>query len=666
MTESGAHAFALIRRRQFGEELDISVALQTGAGRNQAAHDHVLLQAAQIIDLPGDGRFGENAGGLLEARRGDERVSGKRRLGDAKEQRTAGSGTSTIVNDAIVFLAEAELIDLLFEEERRIAHVFDFHPAHHLTNDRLDVLVVNIHALQPVDFLNRIDQVSLRVLFAEDGEDIVRVERPVNEGLAGSHVFAFLHVDVDAARNGVFLRRLAIFAFDVDLALALGDFAVLHDTVDFADDRGILGLASLEEFDNARQTAGDVFRLRGFARDLREHVAGLDFITIDDHQVSARRHQVLLRAAACATDVDGGLMLFITGRQRNDELRKTSDFVHLLFDRDTGLQVLELHGTCRFGEDREGVGIPLDHRLTERDRLTIFDLEARAVYDVVPFFFAALFVDNGDQAGAVHRDDLLTAALDHLQVDKLHEAIVASLDFRLFGDASGGAADVERAHRELRARLADGLRGDDADRFAHLNEAPGGEVAAVAASANTAPGFASEHGANLHAFDAGRLHGIGQLFGDFLVDLDDHVAFVVFDLLERDAADNAVAQRLDFDAGFENRFNVNSVGRAAVEFVDDHVLSNVDEAAREVAGIGGFERRVGQTFTSAVRRDEVFQHGEAFAEVRSDGLLDDFARGLGHQTAHTGKLPDLLLRTSSARVRHDVDRIDHALLVLLL
>src|SRR4029077_3767044 len=232
------------------------------------------------------------------------------------------------------------------------------------------------------------------------------------------------------------------------------------------------------------------------------------------------------------------------------------------------------------------VGIPLDHRLTERDRLTVFDLEARAVHDMVAFFFAALFVDNGDQAGAVHRDDLLAAALDHLQVDKLHEAIVTGFDFRLFGDASGGAANVERAHRELSARFADGLRGDDADRFAHLNEAPGGEVAAVAASANAAPGFASEHGANLHAFDTGRLHGIGQLFGDFLVYLDDHVAFVVFNLLERNTTDNAVAQRLDFDAGFENRLDENSVGRAAVEFVDDHVLCNVHETAREVAGIG--------------------------------------------------------------------------------
>ena len=42
------------------------------------------------------------------------------------------------------------------------------------------------------------------------------------------------------------------------------------------------------------------------------------------------------------------------------------------------------------------------------------------------------------------------------------------------------AADVERTHGELRAGFADGLRGDDADRFAELDDLAGREVAAVA------------------------------------------------------------------------------------------------------------------------------------------------------------------------------------------
>ena len=91
---------------------------------------------------------------------------------------------------------------------------------------------------------------------------------------------------------------------------------------------------------------------------------------------------------------------------------------------------------------------------------------------------------------------------------------------------------------------------------------------------------------------------------------------------------------------------------------DDDVLRHVDETARQVARVGGLERRVGQTLARAVRRDEVLQHREAFTEVRRDRRLDDFARRLGHQAAHAGELADLLLRAARAGVGHDVDRVE--------
>ena len=205
----------------------------------------------------------------------DERIRRERRLGDAEEQRTAGCGAFALGDDAVVFLAEAELVHLFVEQERRVADVFDLHPAHHLANDGLDVLVVDVDALQAVDLLNRVHQVGLRVLFAEDGQQVVRVERAVDQRLARLDALAFLHVDVHAAEDGVFLLRSAVFAFDVNLAHALADFAVLHDAVDFADDGGVARLAGFEELDDARQTAGDVLGLGGLARNLREHVAAV-------------------------------------------------------------------------------------------------------------------------------------------------------------------------------------------------------------------------------------------------------------------------------------------------------------------------------------------------------------------------------------------------------
>src|SRR5216684_4025234 len=146
---------------------------------------------------------------------------------------------------------------------------------------------------------------------------------------------------------------------------------------------------------------------------------------------------------------------------------------------------------------------------------------------------------------------------------------------------------MEGTHGELRARFADGLRGDDANGFAEFDHASGGKVAAIAKRANAAAGFAGEHRTNAHAFDTRALHLVGKLFGDLLVHIDNDRALEVLDLVERNAAHDAVAERLDFDAGFDDGFDKDAVAGAAIAFVDNHVLGDVDEAAGEIAGIGG-------------------------------------------------------------------------------
>ena len=74
-----------------------------------------------------------------------------------------------------------------------------------------------------------------------------------------------------------------------------------------------------------------------------------------------------------------------------------------------------------------------------------------------------------------------------LRVADADEAVVARLERALLDLAARRrAADVERAHRELRARLADRLAGDDADRLADVDLVAAGEVAPVALGADAA------------------------------------------------------------------------------------------------------------------------------------------------------------------------------------
>ena len=73
----------------------------------------------------------------------------------------------------------------------------------------------------------------------------------------------------------------------------------------------------------------------------------------------------------------------------------------------------------------------------------------------------------------------LGLALGHAGLEQLLDARQAGGDVQ-----AGDAAGVERPHGQLRAGLADRLRGDDADGLADADQVAGREVAAVADAAD--------------------------------------------------------------------------------------------------------------------------------------------------------------------------------------
>src|SRR5205807_10316494 len=121
-------------------------------------------------------------------------------------------------------------------------------------------------------------------------------------------------------------------------------------------------------------------------------------------------------------------------------------------------------------QDGRDVRVPDHQLLAGLDPLAVRNHHRGAVRNLVLLFFAPLRIDNGDLAvalegheagvafGVLHRDGVDVAVLDG--------AFGAGLDIVLDVRRRCDAARVERAHRELRTRLANGLSGDDADRQA--------------------------------------------------------------------------------------------------------------------------------------------------------------------------------------------------------
>src|SRR3990167_1459320 len=222
------------------------VRAQAGARGDQATHDDVLLEAAEVVDAPVDGRLGQPLRGLLERRRRDDRLGRQRALRDAEQERIALGRLATTDDHALVLLLEDVLLDVLVDEEVRVARIRDAHAAQHLANDHLDVLVVDAHALEAVDLLDLAHQVLRGRALAEDLEDVVRVRRTIHQRLARADAVAFADGQVLALRDQV-LARIADLGNHEHLALALGVLAEVHGAVDLADDRVILRLARLEQ-----------------------------------------------------------------------------------------------------------------------------------------------------------------------------------------------------------------------------------------------------------------------------------------------------------------------------------------------------------------------------------------------------------------------------------
>ena len=528
---------------------------------------------------------------------------------------------------------------------------------------------MDAHALQPIDLLNRVDERLGERVFAEHAQGVVRIGRPVHQRLARSHVVSLAHADVLTARDQIF-ACVADVGRDDDLAFALGILAERDHAFDLAQDRIFFRFARLENFYHARQSAGDVLTLGGLARNLRQHVAGLDVLPRADVQVRADRQRVAgvqtagqLGRLAGVVVLDGHARPLVRVAELDDDARgQPGALVHLLLHGGV-VDVAEFDLATDLGQDRHRVRIPLGDQIVRLDLGTVLLLQLGAIHHRIAFALplAAGFqhLDHGDLAVAVHRHQVAFAVHDRLQVDVAQHAGVADRERGLLGAPAGGAADVEGTHGQLRPRLADGLRGDDADRLADVHHAATSQVAPVAARTQPALRRTRQRRADLDTLDAGFLDVCDAIFVDFLVGLDQHlVGERVADVVHRHAAQDALAQAFDDLAAFDQRRHLDAVDRAAILFADDRVLRHVHQAARQVAGVGRLERGVGQPFARAVRGDEVLQHRQPLAEVGGDGRFDDLAGRLRHQPAHPGELPDLLRAAARARVRHHVDRAE--------
>src|SRR6185312_16314901 len=259
-------------------------------------------------------------------------------------------------------------------------------------------------------------------------------------------------------------------------------------------------------------------------------------------------------------------------------------------DRDARDDLLELHDAVGVGEHGKAIRVPFGQAVAALDVRALVHLQTRAVHDAVRGALLALGVGDQDLHVAAHRDQLAVGVLDDVAVHDLDLAVIRRLDLGRARDLRR-AADMEGAHGELGARLADRLRRDDADGFADVHRRTAREVAAIALAAHALGKVAGQHGAHAHLLDLGLLDLLGEILGDFLVALDDHLTRLrMLDVFRRGAAEDALAERRDDLAAVDLGLDGDTLLGAAIFGRDDAVVRHVDEAAGEIARIRRLER----------------------------------------------------------------------------
>ena len=532
------------------------------------------------------------------------------------------------------------------------------------------MLVVDLHALEPVDVLDLVDEVLGQRLDAHHAQDVVWHRVAVHQRVAALDVVALLDADGLALGQQIFgrLGRFVVRTND-NAPFGLVVLAELDAPVDLADDGEVLGLARLEQLGDARQATGDVAGLRRPLGNAREHVARVHLGARLDRQDRVDRKQVARLHPVGELD---HLALVVAQRYPGPEIRalglllpvdhflvrQPGRLVGHVAHRDAVDQVDIVGDALALGDDGPRIRIPFRDALALLDVAALVDVQFGAVRHAIAHPLAALIVDQDELGVARHHHRHAVGIDDDVAVADRQLGIDRGLDARLLGKLSG-ASNVEGSHGELGARLADRLGGDDTDRLAEIDQRAAREIPTVAPGAHAHFGLAGQRRADLDRLDPRAIDRFDHRFVDQITrSHHDDVVQWIDDVARRAAPENAVGQRVHHFAALDDGLDGQSLLGAAI--VEHHraVLGDVDQAAGQITRIRRLERRVGESLAGAVRGVEVLQHGKAFLEVRDDRRLDDLARRLGHQAAHTGELLHLRRGTSCARVRHHVDRVD--------
>ena len=222
----------------------------------------------ETVHLAADGGLGQNLCGLLEGGGGHEGIGSQRRLGDTHQQLGAhgvaqrlavllGLAGSVAAVDLLVGIVQLQDVHHRAVQQLGVAGVLQTHLPHHLADDDLDVLIVDVNALLTVHAQNFLDQIVVHGVGAADAEHVVGVQGAVGQLGTGGDGVAVLHLQT-GVRHRVGAGIAVVGGDDNVQQAALGSLLEADLAANLRQSGHTLGLAGLEQLFNTGKALGDV------------------------------------------------------------------------------------------------------------------------------------------------------------------------------------------------------------------------------------------------------------------------------------------------------------------------------------------------------------------------------------------------------------------------
>ena len=354
----------------------------------------------------------------------------------------------------------------------------------------------------------------------------------------------------------------------------------------------------------------------------------------------------------------------------NDNFTKSGCFIRLNLISNVFNNALEFDLTSSLRYDNSVERVPLRNQLTFFYYFTIGYIKCRTVRNVVcRKYNTRIDVDetNFSQTAYYHFGSF-TCFVDNIYRTKFFEfqtSIVLGNDTCISCDIGSRTTGMECTQCQLCTRFTNRLGSNYTDSLTFLNHMVRSQITAVTFRANSLLRFASQYRTDFNTFDRRLLYLLSDIFCNFFTTSNQQFSGLgMYDIMYGYTTKDAFVQGSDNFIVVLKVCTNQSAERTAILFINNNIMRNIYQTTSQISGIGSLQCGIGQTFTGTVGRDKILQYGKSFFKVRQNRVFDDLATfgtcflRLSHQTTHTGKLTNLLFRTTGTGIKHHVHRIE--------